>query len=207
MLERCRSLLHIGHIFILIIIAFLLHTNTLTKNLILLTFGTSNSTCSTRVFNWNPSHVLCRIERKGMIDKPIAVELTSSTFGRVIIVQIQILNLRTSPTCWYILISHRYIETCKFILCWICGHQPTIWILNISFNSFYVDLCCFISLVELHWFCLLHWLFRRKVFIKFIEIRFICFVSGIESLRRIWYHASVNPMLRGSCLAKSCSLL
>ena len=179
MLERCRSLLHVRHILILIIIAFLLHTNTLTKNLVLLTFGTSNSTCSTRVFNWNPSHILCRVERKGMIDKPIAVELTSSTFSRIIIVQIQILAFWTPPGRLNTWLRNWQVESHQFILCWIRWHESAICILNISFDPLDVYLSCFIRFIELHCFCLFHRFFCWKMFIKCLKICFICFVCGI----------------------------
>ena len=91
MLECCGSLLHVGNIFFLIICAFLLHADALSKDLVFLTFSTSYRTRIAEIITRKPFLVQGRIQRKGMIDKPVAVELTSSTFSRIIIVQIQIL--------------------------------------------------------------------------------------------------------------------
>ena len=45
------------------------------------------------------SLILFRIEREGVVDESIVVELAASTFSSLIIIQIQILVIRT-PTRW-----------------------------------------------------------------------------------------------------------
>ena len=99
MLESGSALLHIRHILFLIEVAFLLHADTVLKYLIFLTLRIANRACVARVVLSNGSLILCRIEREGVVDESIVVELAASTFSSLIIIQIQILVIRT-PTRW-----------------------------------------------------------------------------------------------------------
>ena len=122
MLECCGSLLHVGNIFILIICTFLLHADALSKDLVFLTFGTPYRTRMADIIIRKPFLVQGRIQRKGMIDKSIAMELASSTFSRIIIVQIQILAFWTPPGRLDTGLRNWQVESHQFVLCWIRWH-------------------------------------------------------------------------------------